>query len=221
MNIRKFIRCFAAFALPLVMLMLSPDIANAENTDEASRFTDVLPGHWYYSAIEYVVTNGYFNGVSEELFAPEATMTRAMFVTVLGRMAGIDPTAYQLPNFMDVAPGSYYSGYVAWASENNIVQGLEPNLFGSGVSVTREQVAVFLYRYARHIGMDTSVGQIATPNSTFDGGSNVSKWAVSAMVWATNKGIMRGTGSIMEPQEQITRAQVAQMLLNFSKLMEN
>ena len=209
----------SALLLSLTLFLLSPAVARAENAVDMSRFTDVMPGQWYYSAIEYVVTNGYFNGVTDTSFAPEQSMTRAMFVTVLGRMAGIENTVDETPAFSDVVPSSYYSGYVAWATENDIVQGVSDGFFSPNTPVTREQIAVFLYRYAKHIGMDVSVGQVASPHLFGDDDSIVSPWAMTAMVWANNRGIMKGTGSIMEPQEKVTRAQVAQMLYNFSQLI--
>lgn len=210
----------ASLFLSVVLLLLTPCVAAAENSENLSRFNDVLPGQWYYSAIEYVAERGYFNGVSDDTFAPGTPMTRAMFVTALGRMAGVDPTAYPDSGFLDVLPESYYSGYVAWAVETGIVQGVSDSLFGPGANITREQIAVFLYRYAQHIGMDVSIGQTAQPH-IIDGEDIVSPWAMTAMVWANNRGIMKGTSNGMEPQAEATRAQVAQMLCNFDRLTDN
>ena len=220
MNSKKLFRRLAACGLSLVMIVLSTGIAAADNSDKMSNFTDVLPGQMYYAAIEYVVTHGYFNGVSEDSFAPNDLMTRAMLVTVLGRMADVEAATYQTSRFTDVDDDSYYSGYLSWAAENDIVNGVGGDKFAPESFVTREQVAVFLYRYARHTGMDTNPGHIASP-TTFNSDSNVSSWAVAAMVWANNKGIMRGTDSGLDPQAQVTRAEVAQMIYNFSKLTEN
>ena len=202
------------------MIVLSTGIAAADNSEKLSQFTDVLPGQMYYAAIEYVVTNGYFTGVSEDSFAPNDLMTRAMLVTVLGRMADVEAATYQASRFTDVDDDSYYSGYLSWAAENSIVNGVGGDKFAPESFVTREQVAVFLYRYARHAGMDTNPGHIASP-TTFNSDTNISTWAVSAMVWANNKGIMRGTDSGLDPQAAVTRAEVAQMIYNFSKLLEN
>lgn len=214
-----------AILLSLVLFLLSPGIAVAENSTDMSRFTDVIPGQWYYAAIEFVVTNGYFKGVSETSFAPAQPMTRAMFVTALGRMAGVDPKAEPQARFKDVESNSYYIGYVAWASKNGIVQGLSNDLFSPDAFVTREQVAVFLYRYAQYIGMDVSIGQTAVPhssnNSTFNGENIISPWAMTAMSWASSRGILRGTDKGLEPQTEATRAQVAQMLYSFSLLTKN
>lgn len=220
MKTKNLSRRLSALLLSLVMLVMSTGMAMADNSDKMSRFTDVLPGQMYYDAIEYVVTHGYFNGVSEDSFAPNELMTRAMLVTVLGRMAGIEGDADPTSMFSDVKPDSYYSGYLAWAAENDIVKGIGDGKFGPETIVTREQVAVFLYRFARYLGMDTNPGHIASP-TTFNSGSNVSTWAVAAMVWANNKGIMKGTDSGLDPQAQVTRAEVAQMIYNFSKLTEN
>lgn len=220
MHIKNFLRRFFSAFLSIVMLVLFPTVSAAESTAELSHFTDVMPGQWYYSAIEYVVTNGYFKGTNENTFAPGEPMTRAMFVTVLGRLALVDPTAEPTSDFRDVPAGSYYGGYVSWAAENDIVRGLTPGFFGPNVCITREQIATFLYRYARHIGLDTTVDSIATP-STFNSDTDISSWALKPMVWAVSKGIMQGTPNGLEPQAQATRAQVAQMIYNFSKLTEN
>lgn len=220
MHIKKFLRRFFSAFLSIAMLVLFSTVSAAESTAELSRFTDVMPGQWYYSAIEYVVTNGYFKGTNENTFAPGEPMTRAMFVTVLGRLALVDPSAEPTSDFRDVPAGSYYGGYVSWAAENDIVRGLTPGFFGPNVCITREQIATFLYRYARHIGLDTTVDSIATP-STFNSDTDISSWALRPMVWAVSKGIMQGTPNGLEPQAQATRAQVAQMIYNFSKLTEN
>lgn len=217
MKSKKITYRLSALFLSLVMLLLTPCVAAAENFGDMSRFKDVIPGQWYYAAIEYVTERGYFNGVSRDSFSPGTPMTRAMFVTALGRMAGADPSAYPATDFLDVASESYYSGYVAWAVEIGIVQGLDKSLFGPNENITREQIAVFLYRYAKHIGLDVSVGQTAQPH-TFGGEEIVSPWAMTAMVWANSRGIMKGTNNGMEPQAQATRAQVAQMLYSFAHL---
>lgn len=218
MRTKKLTYRLSALLLSLTLFVLSPAVAGAEHTTDMSRFTDVIPGQWYYSAIEYVVTNGYFNGVTDTRFAPEQSMTRAMFVTVLGRMAGVENTADETPTFLDVVPNSYYSGYVAWATQNGIVQGVSDNFFSPNTPVTHEQIAVFLYRYAKHIGMDVSIGQTASPHLFGDEDNIVSPWAMTAMVWANNRGIMKGIGNSIEPKAEATRAEVAQMLYNFSQL---
>ena len=210
---------FLCAAISLSVLPVTQ--ARADESRSIARFKDVMPGQWYYEAIEYVVTNGYFNGVSNNSFAPNDQMTRAMFVTVLGRYAGVtadSPDEASDSVFVDVEPGAYFSEYVRWAVENEITTGITDSIFGYAESVTREQAAVFLYRYAQLVGLDTSIDQIATPN-TFTVGSNPSPWAMKAMTWAMNKGIMRGIGNDLNPQAVVTRAQVAQIMLNFSQFV--
>ena len=201
----------------MCLVIASGGIAQAEESGSMDHFTDVMPGQWFYSAIEFVVENGYFNGVSKTSFAPDDPMTRAMFVTVLGRFAGIEDTSEgeQCSVFEDVAPGSYYIGYVNWAVENEIVTGYSATVFGQGDPVTREQIAVFLYRYAKLTGLDTSVENTASPY-IFNVGEKISPWAVKGVTWAMHKGLMKGLANNMDHQAVATRAEVAQILMNFS-----
>lgn len=205
-------------AAAMCLSIASANIAKAEESGTMDRFTDVLSGQWFYSAIEFVVENGYFNGVSETSFAPDAPMTRAMFVTVLGRFAGVEITAETAEGsaFEDVVPGSYYCGYVNWAAENEIVTGYSETIFGQGDHVTREQIAVFLYRYAKFVGLDTSIESTASP-STFNAGEKISPWAVKGVTWAMHKGLMKGLSNNMDHQAVATRAEVAQILMNFAQ----
>lgn len=206
-------------AAAMCLSVVSIGTARAADTDCMSRFTDVMPGQWFYSAIEFVVENGYFNGVSETSFAPDAPMTRAMFVTVLGRFAGVEDSEKNTEDsvFLDVQPGSYYFGYVGWAVENKIVTGYSETTFGQGDHVTREQIAVFLYRYAKYAGLDTSIQNTASPNNTFNVDEKISPWAIKGVTWAMHKGLMKGLANNMDHQAVATRAEVAQILMNFAK----
>lgn len=182
-------------------------------------FDDVASDAWYSEAVKYVVGKGYFKGITEEYFGPEYSMTRAMFVTVLGRMAGVEADSYTNSKFVDVAEGEYYAGYVAWAESNGIVLGTSDTTFSPNVNVTREQMAAFLYRYAKYAGMDVSNGDDASIDSFSDAGS-VSEWAKPAVEWAVTNGIINGTGAGLEPQATATRAQVAQIVYNFDALAD-
>lgn len=179
-------------------------------------FTDVAPGQWYYDAVQHVVYNGYFKGVSDDAFAPSNMMTRAMFVTVLGRIAGISENGTASGDFADVPAGQWFTNYVAWASENGIVQGTANGAFSPNANITREQMAVFLYRYAKYAGLDTSYDNTI---ASFSDAGKISSWAQEAMAWAVSKGIMNGTGTGLEPQANATRAQVAQIVFNFDSIM--
>lgn len=185
--------------------------------DPAETFGDVDSDQWFYPAVSYVVNQGYFQGTSANTFAPNEAMTRAMFVTVLGRMAGIDESAEVSTVFTDVDPDAWYAAAVAWASEENIVKGISESAFGPGRNVTREQMVVFLYRFAQSLGLD--VGYDASVLNQYENSESISSWAVPAMAWAIGHGIISGTGTGLEPQAFATRAQVAQIILSFSKLM--
>lgn len=185
--------------------------------DPAGIFDDVSAGQWFYPAVSYVVNQGYFQGTSANTFSPDSAMTRAMFVTVLGRMAGIDENANVSTGFTDVDAGAWYAAAVAWASGANIVMGTSETTFGPNGSVTREQMVVFLYRFARYLGLDVSFD--ASVLNQYGDSADVSGWAVDAMAWAIGRGVISGTGTGLEPQAFATRAQVAQIILSFSKLL--
>lgn len=187
-----------------------------EPSTEMKNLTDVSEGQWFYKAVEHVVEEGYFKGVTDDSFAPQEKMTRAMFVTVLGRIAGVEETSDGTSDFADVKNGQWFSGFVAWASEAGIVQGADGKFDPNG-NITREQMAVFLYRYAQYAGLDLTVDNDAVDKfSDFD---NVSSWAKEAMFWAVSNGIINGTDLGLEPTATATRAQVAQIVLNFDALI--
>ena len=121
-------------------------------------FTDVSEGDWYYDAVAYVWQEGLFRGMDETTFAPNLAMNRAMFVTVLGRMAGVEEDRTATSKFTDVKAGSYYAGYVAWAAEQDIVRGTSETTFSPNAKVTREQMATMMYRYAKAQGLDVTGG---------------------------------------------------------------
>jgi hypothetical protein len=193
--------------------------AGADDVISSMDFDDVKPGRWSYDAISYVTGQGYFKGTSATQFSPSANMTRAMFVTVLGRMAGVSENTNAVTSFQDVAAGQYYTGYVAWAAEQGIVLGTSATTFAPSANVTREQMAAFLYRYAKYLGMDVSVKNGSTALSAFSDAGSVSSWAVDAMTWAVSNGIINGTGKGLEPQSYATREQVAQIIHKFDQLV--
>lgn len=187
--------------------------------DVILRFSDVPPEAWYVDAVRYVVTNGYFMGTSATEFSPGSDMTRAMFVTVLGRKAGVAADAYPGQSFADVAEGEWYSSYVKWASENDIVNGVGNNAFLPQGQISREQMAVIMYRYASYCGLDLRTDQKSL--EMFSDASEISDWAVTATAWATGKGIISGYGNgILDPSGGATRAQVAEILRKFSVRMD-
>ena len=181
----------------------------------SSYYDDVRTDAWYYNAVTFVTDRGYFNGVSEMLFAPYIDMNRAMFVTVLGRMANVDTSKYMGLAFSDLEAGMYYVPYVKWANENGIVLGRSDTIFDPDASITREEMAAIMYRYCAYIGMDM------TPKNTvfmerYTDRNEISDWAVTYVEWAVGCGLMRGmTDHTIDPLEHATRAQVAQVIMNF------
>lgn len=168
--------------------------------------------HWAKNAIQYVCKNGLFTGTSATKFSPELPMNRAMLVTVLYRLDGQSKTASAV-QFKDVAAGQWYADAVAWASENGIVSGYSANKFGPSDLVTREQIAAILYRYAKYKKYDVSKD---TMLSAFEDSDKISNWAYAPMQWANAEKLINGrSASMLAPQGKATRAEVAQMLMNF------
>ena len=175
-------------------------------------FTDVSTSDWFYGAVKFVYENGLMDGVGNNLFAPNATLNRAMAVTILYRLEG-SPAVTTDAGFNDVAAGTWYTDAVNWAAANNIVNGVEGNNFDPTGSLTREQMATVLYRYAQYKGADVSAsGDIGG----FVDSANVSSWAADAVKWAVGSGLVNGVeGNALAPQGTSTRAQAATVLMRF------
>ena len=174
-------------------------------------FTDVASGAWYYDAVSFVYKRGLMSGTGDNLFSPNVTTSRGMIVTILYRLDG-SPSASSA-GFTDVTSGQWYTDAVNWAAANDIVAGYGNGLFGPNDTVTREQMAVILYRYAQYKGYDTSASN--SLNGYTDVGG-VSSWALTAMQWANAEGLINGTSSTtLSPTSGATRAEVAQILLRF------
>lgn len=173
-------------------------------------FTDVNSNSWYFNAVEFVYNKGIMQGVSSTKFSPNGTVTRGMLVTMLWRMAG-EPYVGG-GSFDDVASGSYYATAVAWAAKNGIVDGYNSTRFGPNDAVTREQIATMLYRYAKWLGYSTSGSSLAG----YSDASSVSSWAKDAMGWAVKNSVVTGaTATKLNPTSSATRAETAQMFMNF------
>ncbi len=176
-------------------------------------FTDVSEKDWFYESVAFTVQNGLFAGTSSTTFSPDDNMTRAMLVTVLWRLAG-KPGGGQI-TFADVSGEMWYADAVAWASEKGIVSGYGSGLFGPQDPVTREQLAVIMYNYARSRGQEVSASSDLT---SFTDGRKVSPWAKDAVEWAVAKKLITGKGDgSLEPGGMATRAQVATILLQYEK----
>lgn len=174
-------------------------------------FADVADNAWYADAVQYVYENGMMNGVSEDSFAPDATTTRGMIVTMLYRLEN-QPAAAD-SGFADVAQGAYYADAVAWAAANGIVNGISETAFAPDDSITREQMTAILYRYAQFKGYDVTA---SNDLGGYTDAAQISSYAAAAMQWANGEGLVTGvTGTTLDPQGSATRAQVAAILMRF------
>ena len=175
-------------------------------------FADVPSGSWYYDDIAYVYDAGLMTGLTATAFGPNLSTTRGMIVTILWRMEN-EPAAKHGCPFADVRRGSYYEQAIAWASENGIVTGFDASTFAPDRTITREQLAAILFRFAAYRGMDAVT--LRENLSSFQDQAAISAYAVSALNWAVGEGLMQGTGDKLEPTGSATRAQVAAMLRRF------
>ena len=197
------------------------DVVNGVTAIARFPFTDVVAGTWYYGAAAYAYNNGLFAGMTPTTFAPNATMTRAMLVSVLWRLAGAP--APKAPNtFVDVPDGAWYTDAVTWAAENGVVSGIGGSRFDPSGFVTREQTAEILYNYAHSKGYDVSARADLT---AFPDAASVSGWAEEALSWANVAGLINGTvrdgQTILDPQGSASRAQVAMILMNYVEHVVN
>ena len=178
-------------------------------TDVSEIFTDVPANHWAKAAIQYVYDNGLMTGVSDTAFAPEATTTRAMIVSMLARLENVTSAADA--GFADVAADDWYATAVNWAASEGIVGGFGDGTFQPNSPITREQMASILYRYAEYKGVDVSA------RAELSGYADApSPWAADVMQWAVAEGLLAGvTDDQLQPQGQATRAQVAAIIQRF------
>ncbi|WP_162611095.1 choice-of-anchor I family protein [Flavonifractor sp. An91] len=181
-------------------------------------FTDVSEGAWYYDAVEYAYENGLMKGTSAATFAPGGTLSRAMLAQVLWNLEG-NP-AGSAGGYSDVAPGAWYYGAVQWASNQGVVNGIgDGSSFAPDGSITREQMAVMLYRYAQYKGYDVS--QAGMEVREFTDYDQISGWALEGMTWAVNAGIISGVGSnTLNPLGTASRAEAAAILMRFLEAAE-
>lgn len=200
---RRLISILLTIAMVVTMF---PVAALAEGTGQ---FRDVKKTDWYYEAVEYVTDNGLFSGVGEGSFAPEGTMTRGMFVTVLGRMAGVDTRQYVgSTGFSDVPADAWYAPYVMWAVRYGITEGTGGGRFSPDAPIDRQQLACFFVRYFDAFGV-TFEAQEAPDRAEPADMDSVAPWAEDAVLQMWESGLLIGDGTCFEPAAKATRAQTA------------
>lgn len=174
----------------------------------AAAFSDVHESDWYSDEVAYVAQTGLMKGVSGDLFAPDWAVSRGTVVTVLYRLAD-SPTVTTTVSFSDVAAGSWYFDGVAWAQAAGVAAGYENGDFGPDDNVTREQLAVFLERYAKYKDLEIASGVVGGYNDT----DRISAWALDGMKHAVGAGLITGKdGNLLDPKGLATRAQLAAVL---------
>lgn len=195
-----------SFALVLSLL------AGTALAAPAPTFTDVVEGEWYEKDVAYVYEHSLMDGTGNGAFSPNGTTTRAALVTILYRMEG-EPSVSGGGTFTDVASTAWYAPAVAWAAANHIVNGTTDTTFSPDQAITREQMAVILYRYAQAKGWDTST---SADLSGYQDQGRVSDYARAAMAWANGTGLIGGTTSTtLSPKDTAIRAQAAAILHRF------
>ena len=191
--------------------------ATEEVTEETTlNFVDVSSSDWFYPGVKYVVEHKIMSGISDVQFGPGVELTRGMMVQMLYNLEG-RPAAEGANAFTDVAAGQWYTDAVVWATGEKIVSGMGDNLFAPNEKITREQMVVMLYNYAKYLGMDTAA---AADMTQFTDGAKVSAWALDAVRWAVAEGYLSGMGNgTLAPQGTATRAEIASVFMRFMKAM--
>ncbi|MBE6973295.1 MAG: hypothetical protein E7440_05365, partial [Ruminococcaceae bacterium] len=200
------------FKMPAGMVAITVTFECDGTTSNCSsaHLTDVDRSQWYHIAVDYVVSNGMMSGVGGGLFAPNASMERAMVIQVLYNLEGTPAVSYT-GKFSDVAEGKWYTNAIEWGVANKLISGYG-DVFKPEGKITREEIATILYNYAKFKGLDTSArGDL----SAFSDGNTVSAWAKEFMQWAVGSGLMIGGGDVLNPTGNATRAEVAQLFKNF------
>ena len=182
-----------------------------EFTNGKLPFTDVRESDWFYEDVAFAYENGLFAGTSDTTFSPNASMTRAMLVTVLYRLEG-QPAVNGRSGFSDVQYNGYYEDAVTWAADNGIVNGISTSTFSPSVNVTREQMAAILYRYAQYKKYNTAA---SSSLNSFSDHTSVSGYAVASLQWSVAEKLVNGSNGKLMPTGNATRAQVAAILHRF------
>jgi hypothetical protein len=189
-------------------------VGTAETAPWANPFSDVKDGDWYYAAVQHAAENGLMKGTGSNTFSPELVTTRGMIATILYNLDGSGETA--LSSFKDVEPGAYYAHAVAWAQKKGIINGYGNEMFGPDDSITREQLAAMLWKYAGSPAAADSQGL-----ASFKDGGEISAYAQNALAWANQEEIINGKGGgLLDPQGKATRAEAAQIFMNYLKAVK-
>lgn len=212
----KFPKKLFAVLLAVALAAACMPAAFARTECPSAAFSDVDTTQYYHNGVDYMLSKGYMAGMSATTFSPNAKLTRGMILTTLYSMAG-KPAATFKGAFSDVKEGAYYAAAVEWGAANKIASGYTDGTFAPNQDITREQLAVFLFSYAKFIGRDVSIGE-ETNILSYTDALTISEYAIPAIQWACGSGVLSGSGSSLMPKAPATRAQFATMVYSFSLL---
>ncbi|MBR0326894.1 MAG: S-layer homology domain-containing protein, partial [Clostridia bacterium] len=217
---KRFLSLLIALSMLLSIVPVTAFASSDSKSILVNPFDDVKDGDWFYDAVQYARINGFFRGTTDTTFDPSGTMTRGMFITVLGRMAGVDTTQYngEMHPFADIKSDMYYAPYVAWAVKYNIAQGTGDSNFSPDALITREQMATFFVRYLDRFGVKCDTDKkINTYPADID---SVTGYAKSAVLKLWEKGLLSGDGVSFNPTANATRAETATLATRFDEVVE-
>lgn len=187
---------------------------NNDNEQYEPPFDDVEPDKWYYTDIGFVVENGIFNGITDEIFGPEEIITRAMLVTVLYRVEG-EPEVTGTATFEDIDKDGYYAEAIVWGQQNGIIKGYSDTEFAPDQNITREQIAAIMHRYAKYKGIDTTEEE-KTDIYFYTDYDDISGYAIPSVQYVVGSGLMQGkTAVTFHALDNATRAEIAAILHRF------
>ena len=217
----KKIRLIAGIAIVVMLCCLLALSASAKWWDD-NPFTDVKSTSWYYDAVRICNENGLFGGMSETTFATSTGMTRSMFVTVLAAAdENYDESQYTKSSFSDIREGSWYLAPAEWANSIGIAKGTGNGIFAPKNTITRQELALMLYKYAEYKGKDVSLDG-SVDLKVYPDNSAASSWATTALEWSVQNGLISGVASgnevVLSPKGTATRAMVAQIMVNYLAL---
>ena len=215
---KKFSRKFTALLLALSVIASMLTMASAAGTNFAGyeKYSDVPRGSWYERYVNAVTETAIMNGVGAGQFGPMTPCSRAMFVTILYRLAG-SPGVKAASTMSDVVAGSWYADSVAWAQESGVTTGYADGTFGVNDTLNRQQMVTFLHRFAKYMGEDVSK---SADISTYADASAVQSWAKEAISWAVGEGVIQGSDKGLEPANACTRAMAATVISRLNGLVK-
>lgn len=211
---KKLFSVMLCIAMVIVMIPFSAAESNNDIRGSSSGmpFQDLEESSWYYDAVSSVYEKGYMNGISNVEFVPSGTLTRGMFVTILGRVDGIDSAAYTGTHFSDVNAGAWFTPYIEWAYQKGVTNGIGGSRFGPDDAVTREEMAAFIYRYTQLTGIE--LPKADNPVESFEDSKEAADWAKEGLELMRTSGLIIGDGEgFFNPGSNATRAQAAMVFM--------